>query len=78
MTRPLRVGVNAIFLEPGMGGMETYVLEFMPALLEAEPSLQLTLLCNRKGRALLERQAWSRSVDLRTPLASRAQAAGAV
>ena len=71
MTRPLRAGMNAIFLEPGMGGLETYVLELVPALLEAEPSLELTLLCNSKGRELLERQPWSASVDLTTPRASR-------
>jgi len=71
VTRPLRAGMNAIFLEPGMGGLETYVLELVPALLEAEPSLELTLLCNSKGRELLERQPWSASVDLTTPRASR-------
>jgi glycosyltransferase involved in cell wall biosynthesis len=71
VSRSLRAGVNAIFLEPGMGGLESYVLELVPALLEAEPSLQLTLLCNRKGRGLLERQPWAASVELRTPLASR-------
>jgi glycosyltransferase involved in cell wall biosynthesis len=71
MTAPLRAGVNAVFLEPGMGGLETYVLELVPALLEVEPSLELTLLCNSKGRVLLERQPWSSSVQLRTPYASR-------
>ena len=71
MTGRLRAGINAVFLEPGMGGLETYVLELVPALLEAEPSLQLTLLCNSKGRELLERQPWTASVDLRTPRASR-------
>jgi glycosyltransferase involved in cell wall biosynthesis len=71
VSRPLRAGVNAIFLEPGMGGLETYVLELVPALLAAEPSVRLTLLCNAEGRDLLERQPWATSVELRTPLASR-------
>jgi glycosyltransferase involved in cell wall biosynthesis len=71
VSRPLRAGINAIFLEPGMGGLETYVLELVPALLAAEPSLRLTLLCNAEGRDLLERQPWATSVELRTPLASR-------
>lgn len=71
MSRPLRAGVNAIFLEAGMGGLETYVLELLPALLTADPSLRLTVLCNARGRDLLERQPWATSVELRTPAASR-------
>lgn len=71
MSRPLRAGMNAIFLEPGMGGLETYVLELIPALLAADPSLRLTVLCNARGRDLLERQPWAPSLELRTPLASR-------
>ena len=47
MTRPLRVGLNAIFLEPGMGGLGTYVLELVPALLRVAPELRLTVLCQR-------------------------------
>jgi glycosyltransferase involved in cell wall biosynthesis len=71
VSRPLRAGINAIFLEPGMGGLETYVLELIPALLAADPSLRLTVLCNARGRALLERRPWAPSIELRTPLASR-------
>ena len=47
MNRPLRAGVNAIFLEPGMGGLETYVLELVPALLRVDPALRLTVLVQR-------------------------------
>ena len=71
MSRPLRAGVNAIFLEPGMGGLETYVVELIPALLAADPSLRLSVLCNASGRGLLEQQPWASSVELTTPLASR-------
>jgi len=71
VSRPLRAGINAIFLEPGMGGLETYVIELVPALVAAEPSLRLTLMCNARGRELLERQPWATSVEFRTPLASR-------
>lgn len=71
MTRPFRVGLNNIFLEPGMGGLETYVLELVPALLAAQPGLQLTLLCNAAGRRLLERQDWAPDVELETPTGSR-------
>jgi glycosyltransferase involved in cell wall biosynthesis len=67
VSRPLRAGVNAIFLEPGMGGLETYVLELMPALVRDEPALRLTIVCNRRGRALLAGQAWASEVELVTP-----------
>lgn len=67
----LRVGVNAVFLEPGMGGLETYVLELIPALLEAEPSLRVTILANERGRDLLAGRPWSQSVAIETPAGSR-------
>jgi glycosyltransferase involved in cell wall biosynthesis len=68
---PLRAGINATFLEPGMGGLETYVLQLVPALLRARPGLDLTVVCNRDGRKLMATQPWSSSVRLITPLASR-------
>jgi glycosyltransferase involved in cell wall biosynthesis len=71
VSSPLRAGINAIFLEPGMGGLETYVLELVPALLASGESLRLTVLCNRRGRGLIERQTWASSVELMTPRASR-------
>jgi glycosyltransferase involved in cell wall biosynthesis len=71
VSRTLRAGINAIFLEPGMGGLETYVLELMPALLRAERPLELTVLCNARGRELLAAQPWSGSVRLVTPAATR-------
>jgi glycosyltransferase involved in cell wall biosynthesis len=72
VSRPLRVGVNAIFLEPGMGGLETYVLELVPALLRFDPQLRLTVLCNPQGRTLLEAREWAGEVELLTPrLAAR-------
>jgi glycosyltransferase involved in cell wall biosynthesis len=64
------VGINAIFLEPGMGGLGTYVLELVPALLRAEPELRLTVLCNPRGRELLEAQEWVGGVELTTPRAT--------
>jgi glycosyltransferase involved in cell wall biosynthesis len=71
VSRRLRAGINAIFLEPGMGGLETYVLELVPALLRADPSLRLTVLCNGVGRELLEASDWAADVELRTPALSR-------
>jgi glycosyltransferase involved in cell wall biosynthesis len=64
---PLRAGVNAIFLEPGMGGLETALLELVPALLEADDSLRLSLVCNARSRPLLQAQSWADDVELITP-----------
>ena len=50
-----------------MGGLETYMLELMPALLKAEPSLRLSVLCNASGRKLLAAQPWAGDVELITP-----------
>jgi glycosyltransferase involved in cell wall biosynthesis len=65
--RNLRVGLNAIFLEPGMGGLETYVLELVPALLRTAPNARLTVLCNDRGRGLLAAQDWATEVELDVP-----------
>src|SRR3712207_8253752 len=63
----LQVGFNAIFLEPGMGGLGTYVSEVVPALLRERPPLSLTVLCNPLGRDMLARQPWARDVRLEVP-----------
>jgi len=68
---PLRVGINAVFLEPGMGGLQTYVLQLIPALLDEEPDLALTILANEVGRRLLEAQPWSSDVSMETPRGTR-------
>jgi glycosyltransferase involved in cell wall biosynthesis len=57
-----RVGLNAIFLQPRMGGLETYVRELVPAFLEARPGLELRLYVNPDGRALLAGEPWSGEV----------------
>ena len=67
MRRGLRAGVNAIFLEPGMGGLGTYVMELVPALLRQAPQLQLSILCNHRGRELLAAQPWASAVRLDVP-----------
>jgi glycosyltransferase involved in cell wall biosynthesis len=67
VTRPLRVGLNAIFLEPGMGGLGTYVLELVPALLRVAPELRLTVLANERGRGLLAAQEWAGEVAIDVP-----------
>lgn len=63
---PRRIGVNAVFLEPPMGGLETYVLELMPALMHAAPDVRFSVFCGPRGLELLQAQDWSADVALVT------------
>lgn len=66
------VGVNAVFLEPRMGGIETYVRRLYPALLELHPDLDISLFVNVHGRELLAEEPWADEVGLVThPLLGR-------
>lgn len=67
MKHPRRVGINAIFLEPGMGGLATYVADLMPELIRLTPATRYTLLVNPAGRELLAGHDWVSEVDLRVP-----------
>jgi len=66
------VGLNAIFLQPRMGGLETYVRQLVPALLEVRPGLRLSLFVNELGRKALAGESWAESVEFVThPLLGR-------
>src|SRR5215208_4532334 len=72
------VGINAVFLEPGMGGLETYVRELVPQLLQVAPGMRLSVFLNRGGADSLAEEAWSSEVDLVThPLLGRRPARAA-
>ena len=60
------LGVNAVFLEPRMGGMETYVRRLYPAILEARPELRISMFVNELGRGLLAAEPWADRVELVT------------
>jgi glycosyltransferase involved in cell wall biosynthesis len=64
---PRRIGINAIFLEPGMGGLETYVKELTPRLAAAAPGSRVTVVCNPRGHELLAAQPWADRVQLWSP-----------
>lgn len=67
-----RVAINAVFLQPRMGGIETYVRSLVPALLEARPEVELSLFVNHAGKALLAAESWAGNVRLIThPLLGR-------
>src|SRR5919204_371151 len=63
-----RIGINAVFLEERMGGLETYVRELVPALLALRPELELRVYTSARGRRLLEREAWADGIVVGHPL----------
>ena len=60
------LGVNALFLEPRMGGIETYVRELYPAIIEARPDLRISMFVNERGRELIAAEPWADGVKLVT------------
>jgi glycosyltransferase involved in cell wall biosynthesis len=59
-----RVGINALFLQPPMGGLETYVRELVPALVEARPELEIVVYASDHAREALRAEAWPTSVEV--------------
>jgi glycosyltransferase involved in cell wall biosynthesis len=58
------LGVNALFLEPRMGGIETYVRRLYPAIAEARPDLRISMFVNDSGRELISAEPWASAVEL--------------
>src|ERR1700733_5446944 len=58
----LRVGLNLAFLVEDSGGSGTYARELLPALLAAEPALELTAWVGSTAPAGLRTQEWSGEV----------------
>jgi glycosyltransferase involved in cell wall biosynthesis len=61
---PPRVGINAIFLEPRMGGLETYVRALVPQLVRLAPQVRFSLFCSPGGRDYLRGEDWGSAVEL--------------
>jgi glycosyltransferase involved in cell wall biosynthesis len=59
----VRVGLNLMFLVDEAGGAGRYAHELVPALLEAEPELRLTVFVNRDAPAALAAAEWASEVD---------------
>jgi len=56
---PCRIGVNAVYFDPGVsGGSETYLRGLVPALAAAAPRLELELATTRRGASALTRDGW--------------------
>ena len=67
-----RVGLNAIFLRPRMGGLETYVRQLVPELVRLRPDVRFVLFLGRFGREALAGEPWLDEVEIVThPLLGR-------
>jgi glycosyltransferase involved in cell wall biosynthesis len=66
MTVPPSVGINALFLEPRMGGIETYLRELVPRLARLAPRTRFRVYCSPGGRDYLQAQGWPEEVPLLT------------
>ena len=68
---PLRIGLNAVFLQPRMGGLETLVRRLVPALVDLRPDAELIVFANEGGAQSLRRE-WGGDVEVVThPLLGR-------
>ena len=75
----MKVGLNLMFLVDAAGGAGRYAHELVPALLGAEPSLELTVFVNRDAPAGLQRADWAGDVEwvrMRTRFSNRTHLPG--
>jgi glycosyltransferase involved in cell wall biosynthesis len=69
MNRPLRVGLNLLFLGPRAGGVGRYARELPTALLEAEPETEITVFAARDLPQDVHQERWDSEVRwVRLPL----------
>jgi glycosyltransferase involved in cell wall biosynthesis len=63
VSRPLRIGLNLVYLVEGSGGAGTYARELIPALLAAEPGTRITAFVGRTAPAEVVRASWASEVE---------------
>lgn len=69
---PPRIGINAVFLEPRMGGLDTYVRALVPELARLAPDVEFSVFSNPRGRDYLADDGLGDSAELVThPLIGR-------
>ena len=61
--RPLRIGLNLVFLVEQSAGAGRYAVELLPSLLAVEPDSRITAFLNKEAPAELFDQQWSQEVD---------------
>ncbi len=68
---PNRVGINAVFLEPHMGGLETYLRALVPELVRLAPDTRFSVYCSPGGCRYLEGLGWDAAPLVTHPLLGR-------
>jgi glycosyltransferase involved in cell wall biosynthesis len=69
---PGRIGINAVFLEPRMGGLDTYVRALVPELVRLAAGVRFSIFCSPGGASYLRAEGWGAEVELVThPLLGR-------
>ena len=63
MSRPLRIGLNLVYLAEDSGGAGTYARELIPALLEAEPGTRIVAFVGRSAPADIVGAPWASEVE---------------
>jgi glycosyltransferase involved in cell wall biosynthesis len=64
---PLRhLGINALFLEPKMGGLDTYSRALIPELVELLPGVRISVVANAAGAEYLRGMPWAPAVEFVT------------
>jgi glycosyltransferase involved in cell wall biosynthesis len=64
---PGRIGINAMFLEPRMGGLDTYVRALVPEMARLAPEVRFTIYCSPGGREYLSGEAGFDAFELVVP-----------
>jgi glycosyltransferase involved in cell wall biosynthesis len=64
---PSRIGINAMFLEPRMGGLDTYVRALVPELVRLAPNVRFTVYCSPGGLEYLREEDCFRELELVVP-----------
>jgi glycosyltransferase involved in cell wall biosynthesis len=67
VTAPRHLGINAVFLEPRFGGLDTYARALVGQLRLLAPSMRTTVWVSPRGRAELAREPWVPDVTLQVP-----------
>lgn len=60
------IGINAVFLRPQMGGIETYVRRLVPEMAALLPETRITIFLSSEGVPVLAEEPWSSEVALQT------------
>lgn len=68
---PRKIGINALFLEPRMGGLDTYVRAIVPEMRRLAPDVQFSVFCSTGGYEYLAAERWEDVELVRHPLLGR-------